>query len=218
MKESTAKAVVQVHLSSAISAMLWVVGAVKINVDNPFTLVSGMRSPIYINCRLAMSHPLIINLFLSYVRTLSGVVPFEAVAGGETAGIPFAAFVAKELSLPMLYVRKRKKDHGTASLVEGVTPRGRVLLVEDLITDAGSKFQFIKGIEAEGGFVLDVVVLFDREQGGRAELDKQGIKLHAATNMSTVMGEADSSEEDLERVRDFLRDPKAWSDAYRDKA
>ncbi|NJL29343.1 MAG: hypothetical protein HC897_16380, partial [Thermoanaerobaculia bacterium] len=104
----------------------------------------------------------------------------QAIAGGETAGIPFASYLAAALGLPLVYVRKKPKDYGIASRVEGRLERGaRVVLVEDLITDGGSKLGFLDALAEVGGEVGHAVVLFDREQGGREMLAERGVALHA---------------------------------------
>ena len=84
----------------------------------------------------------------------AGFARFDAVAGGETAGIPFAAWIAERLGLPMLYVRKKPKGFGRDAQIEGAMAEGaRVLLVEDLTTDGGSKLRFAEAIRAAGGEV-----------------------------------------------------------------
>lgn len=206
------------RISEVAALLLWDVEAIQVNLDNPFQLVSGNYSPIYINCRKVISNPAFMQTFTAFTRILlqDRQVKFEVVAGGETAGIPFAAYVAQSLSLPMVYVRKRAKEHGTASLVEGNIQKGeRVLLVEDLITDAGSKLGFIKGIQAVGGFIENVIVLFDRLQGGREALEKQGIQLHAVTDMTTALAVARDAnflpKDHLKSVSEYLEDAREWS-------
>ena len=127
----------------------------------------------------------------------------------------FASYVDKSLSLPMIYIRKAKKDHGIASLIEGTLPKdSKVLLVEDLITDAGSKLHFIDAIRSSGAIVENVLVLFDREQGGKDTLKKHKLKLYAATDMSTVLAVAKSaklfSKTLLQSVCEYLDHPNEW--------
>ena len=197
--------------------LLWDIGAVKVNIDEPFKLVSGNYSPIYINCRLAISNKTLMQFFVASAQTIREHrrIQVDVVAGGETAGIPFAAYVAQSLSLPMIYVRKARKGHGIASLIEGHIPKNsEVLLVEDLITDAGSKLHFIEAVRAAGGVVKNVLVLFDRGQGGGKILEEQGIKLHAVTDMGTALTVAKYSgllsEMNLKSVSEYLKDMRAW--------
>ncbi|MCJ7777660.1 MAG: orotate phosphoribosyltransferase [Sedimentisphaerales bacterium] len=197
--------------------LLWDIGAIRVNLDEPFKLVSGNYSPIYINCRQAISFPTFMGLFTAFARAICEhrAVDADVIAGGETAGIPFAAYVAQTLSRPMIYVRKSTKGHGLASLIEGQVKEGnRVLLVEDLITDAGSKLHFIDAILAVGGIVNDVLVLFDRGQGGGEALEKRGIRLHKVTDMDTAIAVAQKaglvSDKDVRSIQDYLSSPRAW--------
>lgn len=197
--------------------LLWDVGAIKVSSEQPFRLVSGNYSPIYINCRQVISDPAFMGLFTSFVRMVCQyrAIHADVIAGGETAGIPFAAYVAQTLSRPMIYVRKAKKEHGLASLVEGQLKEGsRVMLVEDLITDAGSKLHFVDAISAARGIVKDIFVLFDRVQGGQEALAKLGVTLHRVTDMNTAITVAQEfglvSANDVASIQDYLRSPRAW--------
>jgi orotate phosphoribosyltransferase len=208
---------VLLRFEEAVALMLLDVGAIKLSVDSPFRLVSGSYSPIYINCRQVISDPTFMALFVTCTRLICErkQIRMDVVAGGETAGIPFAAYLAQGMSLPMVYVRKAKKNHGIDSLVEGALPDGaKVVLVEDLITDAGSKLHFIEAIQASGGTIEDVIVLFDREQGGREALLSRGVQLHAVTGMATAMRVAEEanilSDTTLRSVREYLASPHEW--------
>jgi orotate phosphoribosyltransferase len=205
------------RIREAAALLLWDTEAVKVNLEKPFKLVSGNFSPIYINCRLAISHPILMNIFTTFAQAICehNAIQVDVVAGGETAGIPFASYVAKSLSLPMVYIRKARKDHGIASLIEGTFPKdSKVLLVEDLVTDGGSKLHFVDAIRAAGGIVENVFVLFDREQGGRDVLGAQGIQLHSVTNMSMVLNIAKETglvdEKQLASVVEYVHSPRNW--------
>lgn len=204
-------------IGRAAALQLWQLGAVKVNLDQPFKLTSGNFSPIYMDCRQLISSVAFADLFAAATRMICEAenVQFEVVAGGETAGIPFAALLARSFGKPMVYVRKTAKEHGITSLVEGALCSGaRVLLVEDLITDAGSKLHFVSGITAVGAIVEDVLVAFDRQQGGREALKERGIRLHAVTDMSAALDAAGSSgvlaPNELGAVREYLRSPQQW--------
>ncbi len=179
------------NAASELAALqLWRVGAVRVDFEKQFTLASGRLSPIYINCRVSISDPVLMHLFtsLAHLRCMEDGVRLDVIAGGETAGIPFAAYLAHAISLPMVYVRKQAKTHGIASLIEGQTVEGRhVLLVEDLITDGGSKLHFINALRAAGATVTDALVLLDREQGGESSLRNSGVNLHAVTTLSKLL-------------------------------
>ena len=124
------------------------VKAVHFNTETPFTLASGLPSPTYIDCRKLISYPRIRSVLMDFLTVTvmrdAGFEAFDNIAGGETAGIPFAALVAERMALPMTYVRKKPKGYGRNARIEGtMTPGQRVLLVEDLTTDGGSKLSFV---------------------------------------------------------------------------
>ena len=207
----------QRRLAEALALLLWEQEAVRAAVAEPFRLASGNHSPIYVNCRRAVSDPIFMQLFGAAARLQlqRQDVRFDVVAGGETAGIPYAAFLASDLALPMIYIRKKPKGYGTGSQIEGYLPAGsRVLLVEDLITDGGSKFVFLDAIEAAGCQVTDALVLFDRQQGGADRLAERGVRLHAAVDRETALAvaeEADLLTSEARRSIDaYFADPAGW--------
>lgn len=216
MKSNTKKQLLQ-QIRNIAALLLWDDEAIQVNLDRPFKLVSGNYSPIYINCRKVISNRIFMHLFTTFALTIYGLDKFriDVVAGGETAGIPFAAFVAQSFSLPLVYVRKAKKEYGVASLVEGSIEKGsQVLLVEDLITDAGSKMHFVEALKAVGATVDNVLVVFDREQGGKQILQKHGINLNYMINMSIALkiGEKANflNQEDLELVKEYISNAEVW--------
>ena len=205
------------RLREASALTLWELEAVQVRPDDPFRLASGNASPIYVNCRRAISEPAFMDLFLAAARRVCERAGVEAqvIAGGETAGIPFAAYLAHAHSKPLVYIRKKAKGYGIASRVEGYfEPGSSVLLVEDLITDGGSKLGFLDAIAEAGGEVRDALVLFDRQQGGGAKLAERGVRLHAVTDRETALVtgvEAGLLAEDGRRsVDEYFRDPEAW--------
>ena len=111
--------------------------AVHIRPETPFTFTSGRLSPVYVDCRKIISFPRaraqLMDMGVELLAQVAGLEQFDAVAGGETAGIPFAAWIAERLGLPMLYIRKKPKGFGRNARIEGeLRPGQRVLLVEDL--------------------------------------------------------------------------------------
>ncbi|MEL7058708.1 MAG: orotate phosphoribosyltransferase [Acidobacteriota bacterium] len=205
------------HLSLSLSLVLWREGAIRVSVDEPFRLASGLLSPIYVNCRQVISVPSFLRLFTAVAGPLleGAEAEFDAIAGGETAGIPYATALATAVGKPCLYVRKKAKDYGVATRVEGRLEAGwRVLLVEDLITDGGSKIGFLEALRGAGATVSDALVLFDRQQGGAATLAQHGVRLHAATDRTTAFAAASAAGLIDDKARDsveaYLRDPEAW--------
>ena len=142
-------------IARSVARMLLEIEAVLFRADDPFTLTSGMKSPVYIDCRKIIAFPRMRAQMMDYGRTVImndiGYESLDAVAGGETAGIPFAAWLAERTGLPMHYVRKKPKGFGRDARIEGDIRDGqRVLLVEDLATDGGSKLSFVEAIRTAG--------------------------------------------------------------------
>ena len=143
------------EIARLTARMLLEVKAVHFNSKNPFVLASGLPSPTYIDCRKLISFPRVRSTLMDFLTvTVLRNVGFEAfdnIAGGETAGIPFAALVAERMGLPMSYIRKKPKGYGRNARIEGViTENQNVLLVEDLTTDGGSKLSFVEAIRETG--------------------------------------------------------------------
>ena len=155
-----------------------------------FKLTSGKISPYYIDLRIVPSFPeafqKICNFHADFIKEEIGL-KFDRIAGIPIAGIPFASLIAYKLKKPFLYIRKGERLHGRQRRVEGILTSGdRVLLIDDLITTGLSLRKAAKTIEAEGGVITDAVVLLDREEGGKENLDKKGIKLHALLKISEI--------------------------------
>jgi len=203
------------QIAEMAAQFLWRHKAIQVNESQPFRLASGAFTPIYINCRLLISYPSTRDILISFARYLyqERELECDCIAGGETAGIPFAAWLAEKLDKPLIYVRKKRKDYGESQRLEGV-PTGRVLLVEDLMTDGGSKVGFIEAIREAGCTVSDCLVFVDREQNGAQTLEKLGVTLHSLVGLSTCLkiGQAMGllSEDSLAEVNHYLEDPSAW--------
>jgi orotate phosphoribosyltransferase len=205
--------------------MLLEVRAVHFRRDEPYRFTSGLASPVYIDCRKLISYPRIratlMDLACAKVLREAGFEAFDAVAGGETAGIPFAAWIAERLGLPMLYVRKKPKGFGRNALIEGELAEGaRVLLVEDLTTDGGSKLKFAEALRAAGATCAHTLVIFYYgvfpEVAGT--LARHGLALHHLATWADVLAEARAGrhfdDATLAEVEKFLAAPLAWSAAH----
>jgi orotate phosphoribosyltransferase len=195
--------------------------AIQFNAERPFIFASGLASPTYCDCRKLISFPRArAQLTVMMVETITREIGYEsidAVAGGETAGIPIAAWIADRLALPMLYVRKKPKGYGRNALVEGKLEEGqRVLLVEDLATDGGSKLHFVQGLREAGALVGHTIVwfhygIFPESTGSLAAV---GVRLHALATWWDVLKVAEDAgyfPEHLVEVRRFLEGPARWS-------
>jgi orotate phosphoribosyltransferase len=142
-------------ISRTTARMLLEIVAVLFNADKPFIFTSGWASPVYIDCRKLISYPRLRRTLIDYsASTIFREICFESidtVVGGETAGIPFAAWIADALMLPMQYVRKKPKGFGRNAQIEGYLPDGvRALLVEDLTTVGRSKINFCQALRSAG--------------------------------------------------------------------
>ena len=198
--------------------------AVHFNAQTPFTLASGLPSPTYIDCRKLISYPRIratlMDFLVATVMRDAGFEAFDNIAGGETAGIPFAALVAERMALPMSYVRKKPKGYGRNARIEGVmTPGQRVLLVEDLTTDGGSKLSFVEAIRETGASCAHTAVIFSYGifAETRQRLADHGLALHHLCTWRDVLTEARAQDSfdatTLAEVEIFLNDPRGWQAA-----
>ena len=204
--------------------MLLEIEAVHFNADEPFTLASGLPSPTYIDCRKLISFPRIRATLMDFLAVTvmrdAGFEAFDNVAGGETAGIPFAALMAERLALPMTYVRKKPKGYGRNARIEGVMREGeRTLLVEDLTTDGGSKLSFVDAIRETGATCGHTAVIFYYGifPDTLKTLGDHGVALHYLCTWWDVLAEARAQAAfppaTLDAVESFLRDPRAWQAA-----
>ena len=211
-------------IARSVARMLLEIDAVLFSVDDPFKLTSGMMSPVYIDCRKIISFPRMRAAMMDYGVTVIthdiGHESLDALAGGETAGIPFAAWLAERIGLPMQYVRKKPKGFGRDARIEGsITEGQRVLLVEDLATDGGSKINFVSALREAGAKVDNSFVIFyyDIFRDTPEKLGVNGIELHYLVTWWDVLAECKQTnkfnETTLSNVEDFLFEPRGWSQA-----
>lgn len=206
------------EMARLTARMLWEIEAVNFMEETPFKLASGQLSPVYIDCRKLISYPRIRSTLMDFLTVTvmrdAGFEAFDNIAGGETAGIPFAALVAERMGLPMTYVRKKPKGYGRNARIEGAMTEGeRVLLVEDLTTDGGSKLSFVDAIRETGATCAHTAVIF--YYGIFPEtiktLGDHGVSLHHLCTWWEVLAEAPARHAGvLDDVRAFLEDPHGW--------
>lgn len=199
--------------------------AIHIRPEEPFTFTSGRLSPVYVDCRKIISFPRarrrLMAMGVEQLTAMAGAEAFDMVAGGETAGIPFAAWMADALDLPMLYVRKKPKGFGRNARIEGEVRDGaRVLLVEDLATDGGSKISFIDAIREAGMQVAHCFVVFHYGVFPQSvtTMKAAGVELHGLCTWWDVLAVAERrsyTADQLAEVRAFLADPEAWDARHR---
>lgn len=211
--------------ASRVASLLLDIGAVHFNAATPYIFTSGWASPVYIDCRKVISfleaRREIISLAAAQLSSALDVAKIDYIAGGETAGISYAAWLSETLGKPMLYVRKKPKGFGRNARIEGQFPEGaRVLLVEDLATDGASKVSFADALREAGAEVSDVfsVFFYGIYPESAKILGDAGLALHALCTWRDVLAEArrrgSFAPEVLAEVEKFLGDPAGWSAAH----
>ncbi|MFC0384910.1 orotate phosphoribosyltransferase [Muricoccus vinaceus] len=213
---------------AAMARLLLEGGAVQVSHGQPFILAAGWASPAYIDCRLLIGDARLRRaataLAAEAIRAGFGDAPPEAVAGAETAGIPWAAWLAEALDLPLRYVRKRPLGIGRNAQVEGGPVEGmRVLLVDDLMTDGGSKVAFTRGLRSGGATVTHALCLFHHGTfpGGAERMEKLGLTLVSLASWRDVLaadGACALPDADRAVLERFLADPIGWSAAHGGRA
>ena len=209
-------------MASHTARILFETNSVNFRPERPFTLTSGLLSPVYIDCRRLISfvqaRRTLTEFMASLVERDIGYQQHYTLAGGETAGIPFAAWLAERLDLPMHYVRKKPKGFGRDAQIEGVDIDGKkAILIEDLATNGGSKIKFCDALRRAGASVSDIVVIFfyDIFPEAKKELQENGLTLHYLATWRDVLDYARSegkyTEGTLLEVEAYLADPHGWS-------
>ena len=206
-------------MSEEIAKILIDIKSVNFSFKNYFTLTSGFKSPVYVDCRKIISFPkerdFIIDKSIQYLS--DNKIDNELIAGGETAGIPYAAFISQKLKKPMIYIRKKPKGFGINKQIEGQYRENQnTLLVEDLATDGGSKITFINAIREGGLIVKDIFVIFyyDIFEFKETDLSKLDVKIHSLCTWKDIVSYLEKNniykESEIHSLKEFLNDPKSW--------
>jgi orotate phosphoribosyltransferase len=209
-------------MANRTARMLLEIKTFQFNAEQPFVFTSGWASPVYVDCRKIISYPRLRSQLMDFsASTVLNEVGYESidvVAGGETAGIPFAAWIADKLALPMQYVRKKAKGFGRNAQIEGEVITGaRTLLIEDLTTDGRSKVNFCKALRQAGAKVDHCFVLFfyDIFPKSKDLFKELGVELHYLATWWDVLEAAKGTGEFdpgvLREVEAFLKEPAKWS-------
>ncbi len=196
--------------------------SVLFNIDPPFTYTSGRKGPVYVDCRRLISFPAERKILMDFAAdTIRAQAPdIDVIAGGETAGIPYAAFIADRMTLPMIYIRKKPKGVGRNAQIEGhLDNNKRVLICEDLQNYGNSVKVFVDALRAADATVDTVFVLFTyAHASSKQAMDDMGLKLLSLSNWQAVIEVARAEKrfdaKVIDSVEAFLADPVAWSVAH----
>jgi uridine monophosphate synthetase len=194
---------------SALSDGLLEAGCIKFG---NFTLKSGLQSPIYIDLRQVISHPkLLADIARAYLPLLTNLL-FSRIAGLPYAAIPIATAISLAGNYPMIYPRKDVKTYGTKAGIEGEYYAGEtVVVIDDLATTGGSKFEAIEKLTGVGLVVKDVVVLVDRQSGAKESLKQAGYSMHAVLTITQLLDYWEKtgkvSSDKINATRTFLENP-----------
>jgi len=157
---------IEKKISNETAGILLKKKCIEFSFKKKFQLTSGRKSIVYCDCRKIISYTnerdKLINFALKKIKLDKTLNSLTNIAGGESAGIPYASLLAQKLKLPLSYIRKERKKFGKKSQIEGnIKYNDKVLLVEDLITDGSSKYNFIKAVEEVGGRIKAIFVIFN---------------------------------------------------------
>lgn len=202
--------------SLIISEALLETNAVQLNVKNPFTFVSGIKSPIYCDNRYIIGFPkyrkIIVNAFIDILKNKD----FDIIAGTATAGIPWASFIANELDKPLCYIRAEKKEHGKGKQIEGAECKGKkLILIEDLISIGLSSIKAFEAAKEEGAIGLEIISIFSYEfEKASKNFENAKIKFSSLSDFSTLIKIAKDkkfiSEEDFKIAVEWNKNPEEW--------
>lgn len=206
-------------LASQIALELLKVKAIKLRPNEPFVWASGLKSPIYCDNRISLSHPEVRNIIKNSLKSkVWAFGEFDVVAGVATAGIPHGALLADAIDKPFIYVRSKSKSHGRQNLIEGeLNPNQKVLVVEDLISTGMSSMAACDALSDAGAQVIGVLAIFTYGFEASMKLfDAKKIPLDTLTNYRNLVQQAAESNYITEQqkilLEDWNKDPKAWSE------
>ena len=206
-------------MSELIAEKLIDIESVQFSLGNHFTLTSGLKSPVYVDCRKIISfveeRTFIIDTAIQYINEKK--LDFDLVAGGETAGIPYAAYISEKIKKPMIYIRKQSKGFGKNQQIEGnFSKNQKAILIEDLATDGGSKVIFVEAMRKAGLAVKDIFVIFyyDIFNFEESVLSKLNVNIHSLCTWKDIISVLEKrntfNQTDIENLKEFLSKPDEW--------
>ncbi len=190
--------------------------AVRLNVKEPFTYVSGIKSPIYCDNRKVIGYPegrkIVVEGFVELLQNKD----YDVVAGTATAGIPWAAFIAEKLDKPMSYIRSKKKEHGAGKQIEGADLEGkRVIVIEDLISTGGSSIKAVEAAREAGAAHVEVLAIFSYEfEKAAKSFEEAKCECQTISSFSTLIDLAENdnylNSEEAEIAMKWNKNPNQW--------
>ena len=202
-----------------VAKILINIESVKFSFENPFRLTSGHKSPVYVDCRKIISYTKERNIILDLAEQyfIDHKIYFEILAGGETAGIPYASFLAERLEKPMIYIRKKSKGFGANRQIEGnYTHNQKAILIEDLTTDGQSKIIFIEALRKFNIKVSDIFVIFyyDIFDFSKTSLSKLNVNMHYLCTWKNIINIVQKNKilsvNEINNLKYFLSEPEKW--------
>ena len=207
------------NFQDAVAEILINIESVKFSFDQPYTLTSGKKSPVYVDCRKIISYTKERNKVLDYAEQYikQNNLSFEILAGGETAGIPYAAFLAERLQKPMIYIRKQPKGFGKNQQIEGnFNNNQKAILIEDLTTDGASKVVFIEILRKFNINVSDIFVIFyyDIFNLSKTPLATLNVNMHYLCTWKNIINIVQKNKilsvNEINNLKYFLSEPEKW--------
>ena len=207
------------NFQDAVAEILINIESVKFSFDKPYTLTSGKKSPVYVDCRKIISYTKERNKVLDYAEQYikQNNLSFEILAGGETAGIPYAAFLAERLQKPMIYIRKKPKGFGKNQQIEGnFNDNQKAILIEDLTTDGASKVVFIEVLRKFNINVSDIFVIFyyDIFNLSKTPLATLNVNMHYLCTWKNIINIVQKNKilsvNEINNLKYFLSEPEKW--------
>jgi len=203
-----------------VAEILLKIKAITLNTEKPYKFISGILSPVYTDCRLLISYPkeweIVIDSMTNIIINEIGIQNIDIIAGTATAGISHAAYLAKKLSLPMIYVKSSADEYGKQTKIEGNLKDGsKVLLIEDLISTGGSSVSSLKTIRDAGGIVENCLAVFSwGMEASKKSFEQENVRLITLTDFDALVDIAIKQNyikpEDKDIILGWMKDPSNW--------
>lgn len=210
--------------SRKVASNLLQIKAIKLKPQSPFTWASGIKSPIYCDNRISLSHPAARTVIKEALAEKSKEFgSFDMIAGVATAGIAHGALLADYLNMPFSYVRSEAKSHGRQNQIEGdLKPGQKILVIEDLISTGGSSIQVVEVLRQEGYEIVGVLAIFDYQlEKSKLNFSREKCKYASLCDYKTLLEEALEtdyiSNDQLAVLTKWNEDPNAWSESFSKK-